>query len=107
MSGSGVSIDLIVVKFLHDYSQKPMYVFGGFSLISFAISFVSGAAAVYYKLSGQKSFIETPLPLLFAMSFITGFMCILMGLLAEMIVRTYYESQKKRTYVTLPDQPPS
>lgn len=102
-----VVLDLMVVKFLHDYSQKPMYVFGGFSLVSFTISFVSLAVALYYKLSGQKSFIETPLPLLCAMSFITGFMCILMGLLAEMIVRTYYESQKKRTYVILPDPPRS
>ena len=100
-----VLCDLVVVKFLDSYAEKPMYVFGGFSLVSFAISFVSGVMALYYKFFGHKSFIETPLPLLCAMTFITGFMCILMGLLAEMIVRTYYESQKKRTYVVLPDPP--
>lgn len=97
-----VLLDLLVVKFLHDFSQKPMYVFGGFGFLSFAVSFLSVATAFYYKFFGGKSFIETPLPLLAAMSFLTGVMCVLMGLLAEMLVRTYYESQRKRTYVVRP-----
>jgi dolichol-phosphate mannosyltransferase len=54
--------------------------------------------ALYYKFFGNKSFIETPLPLLFVMAMITGAMCFLMGLLAELLVRTYYESQQKTTY---------
>ena len=45
------------------------------------------------------SFISTPLPLLVTLTFITGVMSLLMGLLAEMLVRTYYESQGKKTYV--------
>src|SRR4030095_636991 len=52
-----------------------------------------------YKFFGDKSFITTPLPLLFVMAFITGAMCFLMGLLAELLVRTYYESQNKATYM--------
>jgi dolichol-phosphate mannosyltransferase len=44
------------------------------------------------------SFILTPLPLLSVMAFITGVLSILMGLLAELLVRTYYESQQKRPY---------
>ncbi len=67
-------------------------------LISVGIGVVAGGAALYYKFFGNKSFIETPLPLLFVMAMITGAMCFLMGLLAELLVRTYYESQQKTTY---------
>ena len=96
-----VILDLIVVKFLHEYSLKPMYVFGSFALINIALGFMAGALALYFKVTGQKSFIETPLPLLFVMGCITGVMCALLGLLAELIIRTYYESQGKRTYAVL------
>ena len=96
-----VILDLIVVKFLHEYSLKPMYLFGGFALVNIALGFAAGGLAVYYKVTGAKSFIETPLPLLFVMGCITGIMCALLGLLAELIIRTYYESQGKRTYAVL------
>jgi glycosyltransferase involved in cell wall biosynthesis len=94
-----VILDLLVVVFLHRFGQRPMYVFGGVGLFSMAVGAVAGAAALYYKFFGHKSFIETPLPLLFVMSAITGAMCFLMGLLAELLVRTYYESQNKTTYL--------
>jgi glycosyltransferase involved in cell wall biosynthesis len=94
-----VILDLIVVKFLAQYAQKPIYVFGSFGLFSLFAAFLAAAAALYYKLFGDKSFIETPLPLIFVMAGITGIMCILMGLLAEIIMRTYYESQGKPVYL--------
>jgi glycosyltransferase involved in cell wall biosynthesis len=94
-----VILDLIVLGFLYRYVQKPMYLFGSTGLVSFFISGVSGAASVYFKYWGGKSFIETPLPTLFAIAFITGCMCFLMGLLAELITRTYHESQQKETYL--------
>lgn len=93
-----VLADLMVVKFLDSYAEKPMYVFASVGLLSFFVSFASGGAAVYLKLFGHKSFIETPLPLLCVMSVLTGIMCFLMGLLAEMIMRTFYESQGKSVY---------
>src|SRR5204863_8904556 len=96
-----VFLDLMVVVFLHRYGQRPMYVFGTVGLFSVAIGAIAGIAALYYKFSGLKSFIETPLPLLFVMAMITGAMCFLMGLLAELLVRTYYESQNKLTYATI------
>jgi len=94
-----VLFDLLVVVFLHRYGQRPMYVFGGVGLASIGIGVIAGGAALYYKVFGDKSFITTPLPLLFVMAFITGAMCFLMGLLAELLVRTYYESQNKPTYM--------
>lgn len=93
-----VILDLLVVVFLQRFGQRPMYVFGSVGLLSVGIAVVAGGAAVYYKFFGNKSFIETPLPLLFVMAMITGAMCLLMGLLAELSVRTYYESQQKTTY---------
>ncbi len=94
-----VILDLIVVKFLAQYAQKPIYVFGTFGLFSLFVAFIAALAALYYKILGDKSFIETPLPLIFVMASITGIMCILMGLLAEIIMRTYYESQGKPVYL--------
>jgi glycosyltransferase involved in cell wall biosynthesis len=94
-----VILDLIVVKFLANYAQKPMYVFGAFGLISLLISLFSGVWAVYLKFHDGISFVLTPLPLIFVMAAITGAMCILMGLLAELLTRTYHESQDKPVYL--------
>jgi glycosyltransferase involved in cell wall biosynthesis len=94
-----VVLDLVVVKFLAKYSNTPIYVFGGFGFVCIGISIMAGLLAVYLKLFHHTSFILTPLPLLVVMSFITGIMSILMGLLAEIIMRTYYESQSKPVYL--------
>lgn len=100
-----VLLDLLVVIFLHKFAQKPIYIFGGVALISFAISILSTGAAIYYKFLGGKSFVETPLPILSGITFVTGFMCLLMGLIAELLVRTYYESQGKHTYLVTTAKP--
>jgi len=94
-----VILDLMVVKFLASYANKPIYVFGGFGLASIGLAFASGLFALYLKFFEHTSFISTPLPLLVALSFITGVMSILMGLIAEIIMRTYYESQGKQVYL--------
>ena len=94
-----VLLDLMVVKFLASYANKPIYVFGGFGLISIAFSFAAGLLALYLKFFEGRAFVSTPLPLLVALAFITGVMSILMGLIAEIIMRTYYESQGKQVYL--------
>jgi glycosyltransferase involved in cell wall biosynthesis len=93
-----VLLDLLVVVYLHRFGQRPMYVFGSVGLVSMAAGALAALGAFYYKFFGHKSFIETPLPLLFVMAVTTGSICLLMGLLAELLVRTYYESQNKTTY---------
>jgi hypothetical protein len=94
-----VLLDLLVVKFLDRYAQKPMYVFGGFGLLNLLISFLAGLWAIYLKVASGISFIQTPLPLLVVMAAITGVMCILLGLVAEMVTRTWHESRDKGTYI--------
>lgn len=93
-----VILDLMVVKFLLSYSQKPIYVFGGIGLLMILGAILSGGYALYLKLFKEVSFILTPLPLLCVLLLVLGFLSILMGFLAELLVRTYYESQGKPTY---------
>jgi glycosyltransferase involved in cell wall biosynthesis len=94
-----VILDLIVVKFLDVYFVKPIYVFGGFGIFSLGLSAVFFATLIYLKVVNGLSMILTPLPLLTAMAFLVGVLSILMGLLAEMLVRTYFESQGRSAYL--------
>ena len=114
-----VVLDLVLIRFLDRYSQRPMHLFGGFGLWSLAFAFLGFSAATFFKIVAiiarsrfgpnhsewpafydnfGKDFVETPLPVLVALFGVTGILSILMGLLAEMVMRTYFESQNKRTY---------
>jgi glycosyltransferase involved in cell wall biosynthesis len=96
-----VFLDLLLVQFLWKYGTKPMHVFGKFGLFNLLLSVLSFGTAVYLKYFywGHKPFVETPLPLLCIMFFLIGCLSVLMGLLAEVTMRTYYESQRAATYV--------
>jgi len=93
-----VVLDLMVVQFLGRYETKPIYIFGGFGLLCWGLAALSTGYAFYRKFFEDVSFILTPLPLFSLMAFMTGTLSILMGLLAELVVRTYYESQQKAPY---------
>jgi glycosyltransferase involved in cell wall biosynthesis len=93
-----VLLDLLVVKFLDRVANKPMYLFGGCAVFSLAVSAVAFLCMLYLKFFRDISFIMTPLPLMVVMTFMIAMMCILLGLLAEMIMRTFYESQGKSVY---------
>ena len=93
-----VLLDLFTVKFLLSYSSKPIYLFGGAGALLMAL----GALDLLY-LFVRRTFFGTPVftsPLLQigVMFFIMGFQSILMGLIAELLARTYHESQQKPTY---------
>jgi len=94
-----VVLDLIVVKFLSSYATKPIYLFGGFGMLSLTLGFILFCITLYLKLAHIRDFVSTPLPLLVVLLVLVGCLGILMGLVAELMVRTYYESQGKRTYV--------
>jgi glycosyltransferase involved in cell wall biosynthesis len=94
-----VILDLMVVQFLARYASRPIYIFGSAGLAALGLAFLAGLWALYLKFFQNTSFIQTPLPLLVALLFITGGMSLLMGLLAEIIMRTYYESQGKAVYL--------
>jgi glycosyltransferase involved in cell wall biosynthesis len=94
-----VILDLIVVKFLASFAHKPIYLFGGFGFSALLTAFSVGLYTLWLKIFKAVSFIETPLPLLVVMLSIFGFVSILMGLIAELVMRTYYESQSKNIYL--------
>jgi dolichol-phosphate mannosyltransferase len=103
-----VLLDLLVVQFLQRSLTKPIYVFGAVGLVFFLIALTAGIWALVLKFGFDTSFILTPLPLISVMGAMLSAISILMGLLAEIIVRTYFEAQGKRTYtvgevVNMPD----
>jgi glycosyltransferase involved in cell wall biosynthesis len=93
-----VIFDLMTIKFMAEYHTKPIYVFGGFGMIAFFISMFAGAWAVFLKLFYGTSFILTPLPIIAIVMLAISVQFFLMGLLAELLVRTYHESQDKAIY---------
>ena len=94
-----VVLDLALAQMLWKYGTKPMHLFGKFGLLSMGLSACFFLVMIYYKLWGGKDFVATPLPHLTVMSFLVGCLSVLMGLLAEMTMRTYYESSQTATYV--------
>ena len=95
-----VVLDLIVVRFLDRWIGKPIYVFGGFGVLWFFVATISAVYMLYLKVFEDVSMIQTPLPLLVVMSVMMGVMSICIGLVAEIVVRTYFESQGKTIYHT-------
>ncbi len=96
-----VVLDLIVVKFFARYLVKPIYVFGGFGILALAASFLSACYMLYLKFVHDEAMVSTPLPIVVAMFFIVGVMALLMGILAEILVRTYFESVGQTPYSVL------
>jgi len=93
-----VILDLFTVKFLISYANKPIYLFGGLGfllgLASVVVLGILGVRRVLY----DEHLVRSPLLLLVVMLFILGMQSIMMGLIAELLARTYHESQAKLTY---------
>jgi glycosyltransferase involved in cell wall biosynthesis len=94
-----VLLDLITIKFLESFSTKPIYVFGGLGFLCLFGSFVSGVVVLYMKAAMNFSMNRNPLLIVSTMLMTTAIQFVLMGLLAEILVRTYHESQNRPTYV--------
>ncbi|WP_226781731.1 glycosyltransferase family 2 protein [Oceaniglobus trochenteri] len=101
-----VILDLMVVSFLSRFFARPMYIFGGFGLVSLVVSLFCFIWMLALKIGWGVSMILTPLPVLVSMTFLVGIMGLLMGLLAEVLVRTYFESQDRKSYVVSRVTPP-
>lgn len=96
-----VVFDLMTIKFMASYQTKPLYMFGFAGLTTFVISFLCAALALLMKIASwphHADFVQTPLPVLTMVLLVLGVQFFFMGLLAEMLVRTYHESQAKPIY---------
>ena len=96
-----VVFDLITIKFMASYQTKPLYLFGWAGLLTFGVSLLSALLAFLMKFLSwphHADFVQTPLPIIALVTLVLGVQLFLMGLLAEMMVRTYHESQAKSIY---------
>lgn len=93
-----VILDLFTVKFLLSYADKPIYLFGGVGFGLIALSLLVLFFLVLMRIFTGEHMIRSPLLLMSVMLFILGSQSILMGLMAELLARTYHESQQKPTY---------
>src|SRR2546423_2398837 len=96
-----VVFDLMTIKFMASYQTKPLYVFGWVGLLTLIVSLFCAVLAFLMKFLNwphHADFVQTPLPVLTTVMLVLGIQFFLMGLLAEMLVRTYHESQAKPIY---------
>ncbi|GJM43620.1 MAG: glycosyl transferase [Gemmatimonadota bacterium] len=94
-----VILDLITVKFLLSFSTRPLQVFGVWGLGIFSVGFVISAYLTILRLFAKIRLSERPLLLLGVLMILMGVQLISMGLLGEIVIRTYHESQNKPIYV--------
>jgi len=93
-----VILDIFLVKFLNEYINKPLYAFGGIGFILFSLGFLSGLYLTYDKLINNQEIGQRPLLFLTVLLIISGLQFISTGIIAEVIIRTYYESQDIKPY---------
>ncbi|MGH9899131.1 MAG: hypothetical protein ACRD4L_09820, partial [Pyrinomonadaceae bacterium] len=94
-----VLFDLMTIKFMSSYQTKPIYVFASFGVISFVISLVAVLYTLYRLLRGDTNIIISGPPVIAIVAFALGMQSILLGLIAEVLARTYHESQAKPIYI--------
>jgi glycosyltransferase involved in cell wall biosynthesis len=94
-----VALDLLTVKFLLDYATRPIQIFGLLGLLSLSGGTVLGLYLSFLKLFFHEPLRERPLLLLAVLLMVIGVQLIIMGLLGELIVRTYHETQDKPIYM--------
>ncbi len=93
-----VFLDLIAVKFLLDYATRPIQVFGLLGVLCFGVGMAVTGYLAYIRLFYDQPLADRPLLLLGVLLLVLGVQLITMGLLGELMVRTYHESQRKPTY---------
>lgn len=93
-----VLLDLMTIKFMGTYSTKPIYLFGTIGLFCLLSCFGVGLFVIYNKVVNHVYMIQSPLLHLTVFLGILGVQFLMLGLIAEVLMRTYYESQRKPTY---------
>jgi len=93
-----VILDMILIRFLQKAFDRPIQFFGKMGIYSIGFAVISGTYGVILKVFYDTSFIQTPLPLLAVFLTLSGILFILLGLIAEIQIRIYYEGQSKMPY---------
>lgn len=91
--------DLLVVKFMSDYMARPFLFFGGWGLVSIFLGIISAVSSIILKLLGLFHLSQTPLPTLAALFVVVGVILVMIGFLAEIVLRIYYENKNTTPYI--------
>jgi glycosyltransferase involved in cell wall biosynthesis len=95
-----VILDLMTIKFLLDYGSRPLHVFGSVGIVSCALGVLSGGMTLVQRAMDPEAYVHrNPLILLAVFLFLLGMQAIMMGLLAEIGIRTHHEVRGGRAYV--------
>jgi glycosyltransferase involved in cell wall biosynthesis len=92
-----VMADLILMLFFQKYFQRPIHLFGGLGLLAFLLGGIINVYLLALKILGEDIW-GRPILILGFMLILGGIQLITTGIIAEIIVRTYFESQDKKTY---------
>jgi glycosyltransferase involved in cell wall biosynthesis len=93
-----VLLDLLVIWFLDKYMDRPIHFFGGLGFVLLFLGGLAGIAAVVLRFFGLH-LVQTPLPILATLFLVMGANLIMMGIIAEMLMRTYYEPRGQKPYL--------
>ena len=91
--------DLMTIKFLTTMTGRPLLFFGGIGVVSFLLGFVVFAISIYLKFASLRNFGQTPLPILAVFFVLAGILFFMLGFLAELMLRVYFETNHKTPYV--------
>lgn len=94
-----VLLDLLMVKFLGSFATTPLYLFGGVGIALNIVAFLTGSFVLYQKFYLDVFAHRNPLLLLCVFLSVVGILSIMMGLIADILMRTYHESQGKNIYL--------
>lgn len=90
--------DLLTIKFLTGLTGRPLLFFGGVGFFSILLGITATVIALYLKIAGLRNFGQTPLPILTIFFILSGVLFFMIGFLAELILRVYFETNKKTPY---------
>ena len=90
--------DLLTIKFLAGLSGRPLIFFGGTGVVSACLGIIAALVSIYLKVAGLRNFGQTPLLILAVFFVLAGIIFFMMGFLAELLLRVYFETNRKTPY---------
>lgn len=90
--------DLLTIRFLSGMTGRPLIFFGSSGVISIGLGFITALTSIYLKLVHIRNFGQTPLPIFTIFLVLSGFIFLMLGFLAELMLRIYYETNDKTPY---------
>jgi dolichol-phosphate mannosyltransferase len=94
-----VILDLMVVKFFEKLISRPIHLFGKLGFLFITLGFLLSIYAIWLKIFKDISFILTPLPILIMFFLLSGILCILLGIVAEIQSRIYFQTTSNKSYL--------